>query len=87
MNPKLILCKAICYIWGKGVPKDMEQAKQLLKQGLEFLENKNTELPKREMQLKEVFVQLLGQMEQNNVLIRRNYIEIEDYIEAVKQDQ
>ena len=65
----------------------MEQAKQLLKQGLEFLENKNTELPKREMQLKEVFVQLLGQMEQNNVLIRRNYIEIEDYIEAVKQDQ
>lgn len=87
LNPKLILCKAICYIWGKGVPKDMEQAKQLLKQGLEFLENKNTELPKREMQLKEVFVQLLGQMEQNNVLIRRNYIEIEDYIEAVKQDQ
>src|SRR5699024_12256456 len=22
LNPKLILCKAICYIWGKGDPKD-----------------------------------------------------------------
>lgn len=85
LNPKLILCKAICYIWGKGIPKDIEKAKQLLEQGLKFLENKkrDTELPKREMQLKEIFVQLLDQMEQNNVLIQRNYIEIEDYIKAI----
>lgn len=87
MNPKIILCKAICYIWGKGVSKDIGQAKELLKQGLnDWKEKKNgKKLAERELQLKEVFTKLLCQIEQNKISIRRNYIEIEDYVKAMEE--
>lgn len=85
INAKAQLCRAVCSIWGKGTEKNKERAKEVLQDGIVSLKfaSKDT----REAVLKKVMQGFYKQIECDCVLIRQNYIEIEDYMPFLDEEE